>query len=435
MQPTKNTQFIVSAIVMYICLGSSIWADSLTPKVMPISDVYIPQGEYKQLAPARPLTRYPLIKETQKNYIVLYRRGTNSIIGIIPKFDRLNNPTANFDGNMVVIRSLANTAIYEGSIPYEKNKRYDVVGESATGYMAKFTSGEYSSVCELAKTSVVYISEADLRREQEAAMRKEEERKIEAAKQAAEKLKREQEASAENLRREQESLAEQKRQEEERAVEQVRQQDAPAPEKKTRQEQEASEIIAQMNEGAFAELADDRADGNPTRQVLSAVNPYKMMGSQKFLQQIMRNRGDPLPVHKTMTKHGVDELVEYINGKLSFIKDMPAMLKYVASIDQWVFAQFIRGELYAAYVFRLDQLNPDKVMTQRAPDRFYGGAPLSSVVLYAHNYKRTIVFYRSQLFTPDNSIIVNVNDEDDAQKVGRAMQELIIAYGGKGEMF
>ena len=445
MQPTKSTQFIVSAIIMYIIFGSSIWADPLIPKVAPIADIYIPQGEYKQLAPARPLTEYPLLKETPKSYLILYMMGTNSIIGLIPKLDRLNNPTANVDGNKVVIRSLANTAIYEGSTPYEKNKRYDVVGESETGYMAIFTSGEYSSVCELAKTSVVYISEADLRREQEAAMRKEEERKIEAAKQAAEKLKREQEAAAEKLkreqkaaadkqRREQESLAEQKRQEEGIAVEQAHQQDAAAVEKKARQEQEASEIVAQMNESAFAELADDRVGETQARQVLSAVDLYKMMGSQKILQQILRNQGDPLPVHKTMTEHGVNELVEYINGKLSFIKDMPTMLKYVASIDQWVFAQFIRGELYAAYVFRLDQLNPDKVMTQRAPDRFLGGAPLSSVVLYTHNYKRTVVFYRSRLFSPDNSIIVSVNDEDDAQKVGRAMQELIIAYGGKGEM-
>ena len=413
MTPTKIINFIVPASVIFIALSTIIRADSQTPKIAPLSDMYIPQGDYKQLAPARPLAEYPLIKETPRSYLILFKVGTNSTIGLIPKKDRLNNPTANIDGNTVVIRSLSNTAIYEGCTPYDMNKRYDVVGETETGYKARFSRGDYSTVCELAKTSVVYISEADLRLEQVAARRIEQERIISDANRAADKHKRDQEVAA---------AAQQRRQE------------LAAAELQRRQESAAR--LAKLSE-RLAEIARGRD--------LSAVDVYDIMGMQAFRNLIINSAGDPPPEPKIKTEHNVAELVEYINSKIvpngQWWGSRTSQLIYIKTIDQWTYTTFGTSDntrvFQSAVVFRPDLLNADKIMVQTIGRKTSYEVTTYAIVLYSRNNTNTIklIEHDADRDESGSGFRIGASDEDDAQRLAKAFQELIIAYGGTGEMF
>ena len=160
----------VAVLILAVSLTSR--AESLLPKVAPLSNIFIPLGEQKAIARAIPLAGYPFIKETANGYLILVRTGTNMTVGLLPKSDQLRNPTANIDGNRLVIRPRVNIPIYIGYIPFDAGVRYDVVSESEDNYNIRYSYGDYSTICVMSKTSVVYISAADLQKEQDEAARK-----------------------------------------------------------------------------------------------------------------------------------------------------------------------------------------------------------------------------------------------------------------------
>lgn len=162
-------KFIINVFTIWIAITFTARADSPTPKVSPLTDIYIPLGANKVWAPAIPTATYPLIKVTPKSYLILFQRGTNITVGLIPKTDQRRSPTAIAYNGELVIRSGVSTTISQGYIPYDAGKRYDVVGETETSYSTRFLFGNYSTVCSLSKTSVVYISAAEIQQELEAA--------------------------------------------------------------------------------------------------------------------------------------------------------------------------------------------------------------------------------------------------------------------------
>ena len=158
-----------ACILIVIC--TSCIAQNFTPQVTPLTDIYIPLGSNEVLARAYPTGRYPFITETPRSYLLLFNVGTNKTIGLIPKFDARRSPTAYVEDKVLVVRPGVNTSIYRGYVPYEAKRKYEVVTNTDSGFMAKYEYGDFSIVCELAKTSVVYISEADMHAEYEAVER------------------------------------------------------------------------------------------------------------------------------------------------------------------------------------------------------------------------------------------------------------------------
>ena len=212
-------KYFLLALITMVIINISCWADSNAAKVSPLNDIFIPLGENTVLARAFPTGKYPFIKETPRSYLILFQRGTDLTVGLIPKYDSRRSPTAYVDNNNLVIRSGVNTSIYSGYIPFEKDKRYDVIENTVSGYKARFTFGDFSTICELAKTSVIYISEADILREQQAAEQERIRRAEQYRKQEEEKQASIQAAAEEQARLQQERISEIERRRREKAAE------------------------------------------------------------------------------------------------------------------------------------------------------------------------------------------------------------------------
>ena len=138
-------------------------ADSILPEVSPLNDIRIPLGRIREPIRAVPTAEYPLIKVLPNSYLILCGAGTNRTVGLIPKENQIRASTADINGRSIQIRSTIITFIYDGYIPFDYNKRYEVVGETDAEYKVRFSHADFSKICELSKTSVVYFSETLVR--------------------------------------------------------------------------------------------------------------------------------------------------------------------------------------------------------------------------------------------------------------------------------
>ncbi|HPF99838.1 MAG TPA: hypothetical protein PLE77_07200 [Kiritimatiellia bacterium] len=136
-------------------------ADKAGPFVSPHSTMYVPIDGNKFLSKPAPLSEYPLLKETERNYLVLVGVGSNATIGMIAKNDRMMNPTANVGVDTVQLRTLANVQMFAGFVPLEPSKRYKVVSEDANTYRVLFTYRDYSREVDIPKTNAAIVAEVD----------------------------------------------------------------------------------------------------------------------------------------------------------------------------------------------------------------------------------------------------------------------------------
>ncbi len=161
----------IVAVAVWFVAGYPGRADSFLPQVSPIEDIVIRIGEKdKVLARVTPGVAYPLVKETAQHYLILFRYGTNTTIGLLPVRDQIGNPVAypaKPNDPHLNVRTGIHAFVYQGSIPFDANERYDVVCETGDYYKVRFSIEDFSMVCELSKTSVVYFSEALLKVERE----------------------------------------------------------------------------------------------------------------------------------------------------------------------------------------------------------------------------------------------------------------------------
>lgn len=164
-------KYITCFASVYVSICASCISQSITPQVSPVTNIYVPLGNNEVLARAYPTGKHPFITETPRSYLLLFNVGTNNTIGLLPKFDARRSPTAYVEGKILVVRSGVNISIYRGYVPYETKKRYAVANNTDSGFMVKYEYGDFSVLCELAKTSVFYFSEADIRAEHEAVER------------------------------------------------------------------------------------------------------------------------------------------------------------------------------------------------------------------------------------------------------------------------
>ncbi|MBI4473824.1 MAG: hypothetical protein HY646_14240 [Acidobacteria bacterium] len=152
--------FRFSALMLFFAVGASFAAETIG-FVWPKKDLLIPdtsKGDFKLL---RGGNTYPLLKEIDAGYVVLWETIEGSPrLALIPFRDNMGNLTASPYGPPVTLRSV-DVKARPAFIPLTAGERYPVVARSNGNCSVAFTYGALTQIVLVAETNCSYVSAGD----------------------------------------------------------------------------------------------------------------------------------------------------------------------------------------------------------------------------------------------------------------------------------
>jgi hypothetical protein len=126
--------------------------------VTPIEDTYIPTPAPEKAVWVQPMQSYSCIGKANIGWLIIYTDSQGiKRIGLVPWRDRMNNVTADEEGNIVRIRAGTVVPMGQGGLLLKANTPYPIVENHNEQLKVQYSVGSYSNTVTVARSKMQFV--------------------------------------------------------------------------------------------------------------------------------------------------------------------------------------------------------------------------------------------------------------------------------------